>query len=153
MCKFQRVSCHRNETARSNVLPTVNKYFNCIMCMYKGVALAPSVSVCLCCCIWMTEAKTGRYVCLTPGAMQTVLFNFLSFSFFYSFNRSSVYTSAEVVIVFYLFCLLSSWDAIYLKVEWSSGFLSFVYGLVVQNIGLYVRSFICSYIKNAICEL
>jgi len=30
ICKFQKVSCYRNETARSNVLPTINKHFNSI---------------------------------------------------------------------------------------------------------------------------
>ena len=42
---FQKVSFHRNETARSNVLPTVNKYFNCgaenfvqIICKFKKVS-------------------------------------------------------------------------------------------------------------------
>ena len=30
ICKFQKVSCYRNEMARSNVLSTVNKHFNSI---------------------------------------------------------------------------------------------------------------------------
>ena len=57
MCKFQKVICYRNETARSNVLPTVNKCFNCIICTCKGVALVPSVSVCLWCCSWIINTK------------------------------------------------------------------------------------------------
>ena len=58
MCKFQKVSCHRNETARSNILPTVNKCFNCIICTCKGVVLVPSVLVCLWCCSWIINIKT-----------------------------------------------------------------------------------------------
>ena len=70
MCKFQKVSCHRNETARSNVLPTVNKCFNCIICTCKGVALVPSVLVCLWCCSWIINIKmvaTYKGVALVPS--------------------------------------------------------------------------------------
>jgi len=107
MCKFQKVSCHRNETARSNVLPTVNKYFNCIMCMYKGVALAPSVSVCLCCCILNDWGK--KLVVMYVQRLGLCRRLYLIFFLFLSFIRSTVHLYIHLLKWLYFFTFFVYW--------------------------------------------
>ena len=70
MWNFQRLSFDTNEMARANILPMVNKCFNCIICTCKGVVLVPSVLVCLWCCSWIINIKmvaTYKGVALVPS--------------------------------------------------------------------------------------